>query len=330
MARPGACTLGRVTDPTWTIELERHLTSACAAVAPHVVRTPLERAPLIGERVWIKRETEQHTGSFKVRGALAALTAYEDAVRRHGAVAASAGNHGLGLAYAARALGMHARIYVPASAARVKVDGIRALGADVIEVAGVGYDGAEDAALRDAATTGARFVSPYDDPYVACGNGGTLGLEVLDALPECAAIVTPVGGGGLLLGLDAARRARRSALRLIGVQSEVSPAMLLSLARGAALERYEAELPTLAEGLEGGVAKTTFSHVQALGATTLVTVSEREIADAMRFAQGKLGLVIEGSAAVVVAFARRWSRTLEGEVVLLLTGRNVDADKLAE
>lgn len=319
-----------MTSPAWTIDLERHLPAATAAVAPHVVRTPLERAPRLGERVWIKRETEQHTGSFKVRGALAALSAYADEVRARGAVAASAGNHGLGMAYAARALGLPVRVYVPASAARVKVEGIRALGAEIIEVEGVGYDGAEDAALRDAARTGARFVSPYDDPYVACGNGGTVGLEVLDALPECAAIVTPVGGGGLLLGLDAARRARKSVLRLIGAQSEVSPVMLLSLARGAAIERFEAAVPTLAEGLEGGVARTTFAHVRALSALTMVTVSERDLASAMRFARDELGVVLEGSAAVGVAFARAWVRHFDGDLVVLLTGRNVDADRLGD
>jgi threonine dehydratase len=317
-----------VTDAAWDLELEQCLVQACASVAPHVVRTPLERAPRLGERVWIKRETDQHTGSFKVRGALAALTAHRDDVRRRGAVAASAGNHGLGMAYAARALGLPVRIYVPASAARVKVEGIRALGAEVLEVDGVGYDGAEDAALRDAAATGARFVSPYDDPRVACGNGGTIGLEILDALPACAAIVTPVGGGGLLLGLDTARRARRSALRLIGVQSEVSPVMLLSLARGSAIERFEPEGPTLAEGLEGGVARATFEHVQALRAMTLFTVSEREIAGAMRFSREALGVVVEGSAAVAVAFARAHARHFDGETVVVLTGRNVDDDAL--
>ena len=315
-------------SPAWSIDLERHLREASAAVAPHIVRTPLERAPAFGEHVWIKRETEQHTGSFKVRGALAALSAYRADVLARGAVAASAGNHGLGMAYAARALGLPVRLYVPASAARVKVDGIRALGAEIIEVDGVGYDGAEDAALRDAARTGARFISPYDDPYVACGNGGTLGLELLDALPQCATIVTPVGGGGLLLGLDAARRSRGSALRLIGVQSEASPAMLLSLARGSAIERYEADGATLAEGLEGGVAATTFAHVQALAGVTLITVSEREIATAMRFSRDELGVVIEGSTAVCVAFARRHARHFDGALVVLLTGRNVDADRL--
>ncbi len=314
---------------TWTIDLNRHLPAALAAVAAHLPRTPLERAPQLGERVWIKRETEQHTGSFKVRGALAALSARAPEIARCGAVAASAGNHGLGMAWAARALGLRARIFVPASAPRVKVDGIRALGADVREVAHGGYDAAEDAALRDAAATGARFVSPYDDPDVACGNGGTLGLEVLDALPDCATIVTPVGGGGLLLGLDAARRARGSAVRLVGVQSDVSPVMLLSLARGAAIERFEPEEPTLAEGLEGGVARTTFAHVAALRAATLVTVGEAEIAAAMRFARDALGLVIEGSAAVGVAFARARARHFDGDLVVLLTGRNVDGDGLA-
>jgi threonine dehydratase len=313
----------------WRIDLDHHLPAAAAAVAAHLPRTPLERAPKLGDRVWIKRETELPTGAFKVRGALAALSARAAQIRVRGAVAASAGNHGLGMAWAARALDLRVRIHVPASAPRVKVEGIRALGADVHEVAHGGYDAAEDAALRDAAQSGAPFVSPYDDPDVACGNGGTIGLEILDALPDCATFVTPVGGGGLLLGLDAARRSRGSALRLVGVQSEASPVMLLSLARGAAIERFEPDVPTLAEGLEGGVARTTFAHVSALRAATIVTVSEAEVASAMRFSRDELGVVIEGSAAVGVAFARAWARLFDGDLVVLLTGRNVDGEGLA-
>lgn len=313
----------------WRIDLDHHLPAAASVVAAHLPRTPLERAPKLGDRVWIKRETEQPTGAFKVRGALAALSAGAARIRVHGAVAASAGNHGLGMAWAARALGLRVRIHVPASAPRVKVEGIRALGAEVHEVAHGGYDAAEDAALRDAAQSGSPFVSPYDDPHVACGNGGTIGLEVLDALPGCATVVTPVGGGGLLLGLDAARRSRGSALRLVGVQGEVSPVMLLSLARGAAIERFEPDVPTLAEGLEGGVARTTFAHVAALRAATLVTVTEAETAAAMRFSRDELGVVIEGSAAVGVAFARARARFFEGDFVVLLTGRNVDGEGLA-
>jgi threonine dehydratase len=313
----------------WSIDLDRHLPAAVAAVAAHLARTPLERAPKLGDRVWIKRETELPTGAFKVRGALAALSARSVEIRERGAVAASAGNHGLGMAWAARALGLRVRIHVPASAPRVKVEGIRTLGAEVHEVAHGGYDAAEDAALRDAARTGAPFISPYDDPDVACGNGGTIGLEVLDALPDCATLVTPVGGGGLLLGLDAARRARGSAARIVGVQTEASPVMLLSLARGGAIERFEPDVPTLAEGLEGGVARTTFAHVAALRAATLVSVSEAEIAAAMRFSRDELGYVLEGSAAVGVAFARARARFFDGEMVVLLTGRNVDGDGLA-
>lgn len=312
-----------MTAPAWTIE-DRHLSHAVAVCRKHLLRTPLVPAPALGPYVFLKLETEQHTGSFKVRGALARMAAMDEAEAAQPVIAASAGNHGLGVAWAARRLGRRATVYVPKNAPFVKRDGIARLGARVVVTDEQGYDATERLARAAAQEDGAVFVSPYDDPWVAAGNGGTVGLEVLEGLPEVTTIVAPVGGGGLVAGLDAARRSLGRATRLVGVQSAASPAMHRSLAEGRAIE----ELPpaeTLAEGLEGGVSQTSYALVRD-AVERVDLVSEDAIADAMRFAHQSLGLTVEGSAATVIAWARAHHDTLRGPgtPVLVITGRNAD------
>lgn len=325
--------------PRWTVEAA-HLARARDAVATHARVTPLDEAPALGARAWVKRETRQATGSFKLRGALAKLAevaAGPPALRARGVIAASAGNHGLGVAVAARALGLRARVFAPARVARIKADGIAAAGAELVRVPGDGYDDAEAAALDASARDGATYVSPYADPLVAAGNGGTLGAEIFAQLEaagvrvgaERAVVVAPVGGGGLLLGLAAARRAAglEGAVRIVGVQCEASPAMILSLARGRAISRYVGA-ETLAEGLEGGVDEAVVAQVAALPAVALVTVSERTLARAVVDAPALVGEPVEGSAAVALAYARAHARWLaeEGPLVVVLTGSNVDPE----
>lgn len=308
--------------PRWTIT-DAHVDHAIAAVAGAAVRTPLVHAPAIGPRVHLKRETAQHTGSFKVRGALARLSALDASERARGVIASSAGNHGLGVAFAASRLGVRARVYVPQHTPRIKRDGMVRLGAEVVVTGAPGYDATERIARAAAAREGAVFVSPYDDPFVAAGNGATIGLEIWSELPG-ATVVAPVGGGGLVTGLGAARRRLGSRARVVGVQSEASPAMARSFEEGRALEVFEGGR-TLAEGLEGGVSATAYHHVRAI-LDRVELVTEAAIADAMRFAEASLGEIVEGSAAVVVAWAREHAAVAPGSepLVLVLTGRNVD------
>lgn len=303
-----------------------HLEGARATIARFLSPSPLRRASLgaAGRDVWLKLESEQPTGSFKVRGALARMAMLDDAERARGVIAASAGNHGMGVAWAGRELGVACTVYVPRGVPRVKRDGIAALGARVVVTGHQGYDDTEAEAQRAAATEGAIFVSPYDDPWVAAGNGGTVGLEVLAAMPDCATIVAPVGGGGLIVGLGAARRGGRHPA-IVGVQSEASPAMARSFELGTALERFRGG-PTLAEGLEGGVSARIFAAArEVLDGVELVR--EDEIAEAMRAAREELDLVIEGSAAVALAWMRRPTThpaMATGPTVIVITGRNVD------
>lgn len=257
-------------------------------------------------------ESLRPEGSFKVRGAVVAL-----AKRREHVIAASAGNHGIGVASAAQRLGLGATVVVPKTAPRKKVDTILSFGVEVIEE-GTGYDEAEAFALELAKKRGVRFLSPYDDVDVVAGNGGTLGLELAPLRPT--KVIAPIGGGGLATGLACALGNDRI---VWGAQSDASPAFALSLEKGEA----QVTLPyaeTLADGIEGGIAKDAFARAAGVCAGALV-VSEESIALAMRWAFRELGLVIEGSSGAALAAAM----TFDEEVTVVLTGRNVDPDTLA-
>ncbi len=298
---------------TWTIT-DAHLEHAKRVVSAHLWTTPCVPAPALGD-AFLKLENLQRTSSFKVRGALAKLSSLSD----DQVIAASAGNHGLGVAYAAKVLGKTARVFVPKTAAAIKVKKMRALDADVIVTDAPGYDDAEVIALEVAREEGVTFVSPYDDPVIAAGNGGTLGAEVF-ARAGVSAVVVSVGGGGLLAGVIASRGERD--VPIIGVQAAASPGMVRSLEAGHAIERFEG-VPTLAEGLEGGVAPATFEYARRDG-VTLVCVEEDAIASAMRFAYETLGQRVEGSAAVAIAYARAEREALGASPTIVVTGGNVD------
>ncbi|MEC7524431.1 MAG: pyridoxal-phosphate dependent enzyme [Myxococcota bacterium] len=308
----------------WEIE-SWQLTRAAEVVARHARRTPLVAAPSLGEGVHLKLESEQDTGSFKLRGALAALDALDPETRARGVVTASAGNHGYGIARAGKLLGVPVTVFCASATPAVKRDGIARYGATLVLVDGRSYDAVEARAKAAAEEAGKRFVSPFDDPWVAAGNGGTLGLEILDALPEARTVVAPVGGGGLVAGLAAARAQRGATFRLIGVQSEACPAMVESLDRGEPLLAYEGA-ETLAEGLEGGVSAATYAIARD-ALHRMEAVPEADIADAMRFAKRELGLSLEGSAAVTLAWIRAQA-SLETPLVAVVSGGNVDPARI--
>ncbi|MCZ7678897.1 MAG: pyridoxal-phosphate dependent enzyme [Sandaracinaceae bacterium] len=307
----------------WRIE-GQHLAEATAAVRAHARQTPLVDLAALGPGALAKLETEQETGSFKLRGALAALAALDPAARARGVVTASAGNHGYGLARAGAILGVPVTVFVSGAAPRVKREGMERAGARVVAVGAAGYDDVEAEAREAAAREGLPFVSPFDDPRVAAGNGGTIGLELLDALPALRTVVAPVGGGGLVAGLLAALAARGSSARVVGVTERGLPrhgAEPRPRPRADALRRRA----DAGRGLEGGVSESTFAAAKALW--RMEAVSEDAIASAMRFARRELALPLEGSAAVALAWvlAHASDAHLERPLVVILTGRNVDA-----
>ena len=299
------------------------LDDAAAVVAGRLRPTPLVPAPALGPDVHLKLETLQPTGSFKVRGALAALAGAGPGAR---VVTASAGNHALGIAWAAAALGVHATVVVPETASPAKLAALDALPVEVVRH-GRGYDDAEARAIALAAD-GARYVSPYNDTEVIAGQA-TLGRELdaqLAAVP--VTVVCALGGGGLASGLGLWAAGRPGAT-VAGVEAERSPAFTAALAAGAITPIDPGE--TFADGLGGNLepGSATFPLVRDHVAS-LATVSEPEIEEAMRFLARAHGLVAEGAGAVAAAGVLT-GRVPRGDsaLVIVVSGRNVALARLA-
>jgi threonine dehydratase len=300
-----------------------------------LVRLPIDRG---AERVWLAVESMQATGSFKVRGALLAVEArLAERDRDHDPgqpleiVAASAGNHGIGVACAAKVLGAKATIVVPRGAPKTKTDKITGYGATVIRAQSPGYDDAEAEAIELARTRGVPFLSPYDDLDVLTGNGASLAFEIASTLGKIPdRVYCPIGGGGLATGLACGFAHEGQGSPIVwGVQSEASCAFATSLETGVAVTTLP-PAETLAEGLEGGISERGFARARAVLAGTVV-VTEEELARAMTYAVREIGLTLEGSAAVALApILAPPSSVLERDVVVVLTGRNVDPERLAQ
>jgi len=302
---------------------------AAEPVARHLRPTPLRRSYAVPGRddVLLKLECWQPTGSFKVRGALARMALLTDGERQRGIVAASAGNHALGVAFAAQALGgIRATLFVPTTAPRAKVDKLRSFPVEVREV-GATYDEAHAAADEECARTGAVYVHAYDDPRTAAGQG-TIGLELMAERPDVGSVVVPIGGGGLVTAIAIACKTLDPSVRVVGVQPELSPSFRESVRRGVALLEYPAG-PTMADGIAGGIGEIVFAH-RALVDDDAV-VSEDEIADAMAALVAHDQVIAEASGAVGVAALRAGKvRTVPGRpVAVVVSGANVDARVLA-
>jgi threonine dehydratase len=303
---------------------------ARSRISPYLPPSPLRRSFALAPhgRVELKLECWQPTGSFKVRGALSNLTALSPEQREKGVVAASAGNHALGIAFAVGALEerIAATLFVPKDAPRSKREKLRAFPIDLVEVEGT-YDDAHAAALVHAERTGARYVHAFDDPLTAAGQG-TLALELLEQCPDLGAIVVPVGGGGLIAAVAVALKSLALDVRIIAVQPEASPALPESLRSGRALLTYPAA-PTLADGLAGGIGEIVFAHRHLID--DVVLVSEEEIANAIVALLAEDQVVVEGSGAAAAAalLSGRVAAHPTRPTVVVLTGGNIDVSVLA-
>jgi threonine dehydratase len=283
-----------------------------------IIETPLLASP-IGPH--LKLENLQLTGSFKARGAFSRLLVLSDAERAGGVIAASTGNHGAAVAFAATRLGVAGRIVVPANADPGKVEAIRALGG-AVEVHGDDSAVAEAYARRLAEREGLPYISPYNDPDVVAGQG-TVGIELHRQLPAIDAVFIALGGGGLLAGVAAWLKSVRPAVRVIGCSPENSAVMIESVQAGRIVER-EAK-PTLSDGTAGGIeaGAITFELVRSL-ADEYLTVTEDEIRGAMRLVHETHGLAVEGAAGVAVAgYLRQAERWRGHAAVAILCGGNV-------
>lgn len=295
-------------------------------------KTPVDECPilsdLLGVPVWLKLENEQITGSFKARGALFALLRAKD--RGIGQVATcSAGNHGKGMAWAARMLGMKVTIFIPNSVDPTKLEGMIRMGAEVRTSEFSGYDETEKWAIAQANRIGLPFVSAFDDELVMAANGGTVAAEVLDQIPDVETLILPVGGGGLSGGASFYIKAMRPSCQVVLCQHEESPALKKSMDQGRAVVEMPA-IETVAGGLEGGIGRLTFDVLKTRF-DSLELVSEPEIKQAMAWFIRHHQMIIEGSAAVVIAAClREGFRKPKGPTVLVLSGRNVAAATIAQ
>jgi threonine dehydratase len=308
------------------IDLKR-IEAARERIGPHIVRTPV--LPMQEGRLWLKCENRQITGSFKVRGGLNKILGLEAHALKAGVVAASSGNHGQGVALAAMLRQTHATVVIPKGTVAIKVEAIRSLQAEVVEVDG-GYPDAEVEGLRLAEETGAVWVSPYNDPEVIAGQG-TVGLELQEQIgfqDEGLGweIVVPVGGGGLVCGIGLAMRALAPRVHMVGVQPKASPYLHCHFYGRDMAEVVEE--PTLAEGLAGAVepGSLTLDLMPRL-VDEMVLVSEDSIREAIRWAWRTAGEVVEPSAAA--ALAACLERSGGRRQVAVLSGGNIDPSLLA-
>jgi len=301
--------------------------AAATRIAAAVQRTPLRRSDklsdIAGGLVFLKLETEQITGSFKLRGAFNALASLSDDERERGVVASSAGNHGLGVAYAAKALGIRATIFVPATAPRVKRDGIAALGATV-DASEPDYDTAMVRARRVALETNATFVHPCLGETLLAGQG-TVASEIIDEMPDVATVLICVGGGGLLGGMAGLLRAERPDVRIIGAQTERTNAMAAALDAGHLVEIPS--LPTLADGLAGQIDDAALA-IGRFGLDDIAVISEDEDARAIAWLWREENVKAEGSGAVTVgAILAGRAHGIRFPAVCVVSGGNIDDER---
>jgi threonine dehydratase len=294
------------TAPTLAdVEAARERIAGHARVTPVYGSETLSRRA--GRKVWLKAENLQRTGSFKVRGAVNKLSLLGDAERAAGVIAASAGNHGQAVAWAARELGLKATVVMPQDAPMAKVDATRNYGADAVLV-GASFDDAMIEAKRRMDEAGATFVHAFEDEQVIAGQG-TIGLELVEQLPDVETFLVPVGGGGVAAGIAIALRALRPGVRIVGVQAGKHGH---TIADGIAV-KYPGEL--------------TMSILDEL-LDDMVHVADDETAEAITLLLERAKLVVEGAGAVGVAALLTGKAGGSGDACALLSGGNIDATLL--
>ena len=299
---------------------------AARAISGKVIHTPLvpsvELSESTGSEVHLKLECLQKTGSFKLRGATNAILNLSEKERQAGVVCVSTGNHGRGMAFAAKQNNIPAIVCMGNLVPQNKIDGIKSLGAEV-RIVGGSQDEAEEEVARLVNEEGMTMVPPFDHPDIIAGQG-TIALEILELLPDCDTLVVPLSGGGLCGGVALAAKSVKPDIRIIGVTMERGAAMHESLAAGKPI--YVEELPTLADSLGGGIGldnQHTFNLVRDYVDDSIL-VSEQDIADAIRHAYFKEQFIVEGSGSVGVAAALAGKFRDTGKTAIVVSGRNID------
>ncbi len=295
------------------------------------LRTPLIPLRYLDGRCLLKAECLQPVGVFKLRGAYNAISRLPVEVRRRGVVAASSGNHAQGVARAARLLGAPATIVMPADAPRIKRAGVIADGASIVDWDPAGPRWLQDFADDLAVERDLPMIHPFDDLHVIAGQG-TIGLEIAADAPDVAAVLVPIGGGGLISGVATAVRALAPNARIIGVEPALAADAADSFRAGRLIEWPTAEMRrTIADGTRVNLSERTFAHIRVL-VDDIVTVTEDEIIDGIRRIAAEAHLVAEPSGALTTAaIIHHWDELglddRPGPVVALVSGGNVDLDR---
>ncbi|MBE3551497.1 MAG: threonine ammonia-lyase [Kyrpidia tusciae] len=293
-------------------------------------RTPLHLthtfSRLAGCEVWLKLENLQKTGSFKIRGSYNKISRLPEDAKKHGVIAASAGNHAQGVAYAAARAGIPSTVVMPEGAALSKIKATTDYGARVL-LHGADYDAAQTFAQQYREETGAVFIHAFDDPDIVAGQG-TVGLEILEQCPDLEAIVVPIGGGGLIAGIALAAKSIKPTIQLYGVEAEGAASMKASLKAGTPVGLYSAH--TLADGIAvKKPGRLTLSMVQAY-VDDVIVVSDVEIARTMLLLLERYKLLVEGSGAAAPAALLFHKLPLAGKkVAAVVSGGNVDGTVLS-
>ncbi len=309
----------------------RNIFRAQQLIRPIARKTPLIKSPVLTERagasVYLKLETLQETGAFKIRGAANKLLNLGESERERGVVAVSTGNHGRAVAYVANQLGIRAAICLSERVPENKVEALRRLQAEVI-IHGQSQDEALERALGLMEEQGLIMVDPFDDPLVIAGQG-TIGLELLEELPEIDTVLVPLSGGGLISGIALALKTASPAIRVVGISMERAPVMYHSLQAGSPVQMPEEE--TLADSLQGGIGldnQYTYRLVQEY-VDDIILLSEEEIAGGMVFALTEHHIILEGGGAVgLAALLHQKIPKIGRNVAVIASGGNIDLGML--
>ncbi len=292
-------------------------------LAPHLPPTPLEAAPELGDKIWLKLENANKTHSFKIRGALNAVLSLSPEERSRGIIAASSGNHAGAVAYAAQLTSAAAQILMPKTTPKKKVDNVRRYGAEAV-LFGDNYDLAEAEALRRVCE-GGTWISPYNDAKVIAG-AGTIGVEILRQLPDVGRVIVPVSGGGLIAGVATAVKELDPGIEVIGVNARSAPAMY-NFFHGANLPQV---WDTLADALAGEIEDGSITlPICRRYLDDMILVTEEQMAAAMRFMLETQGCAVEGGGAVAVAALMHDVLPRDAKATaLVVSGGNVDLSVL--
>jgi threonine dehydratase len=312
----------------------KDIEAAQQEIAPYIKSTPLVRSQFLSDlcngNVYLKLENLQVTRSFKIRGVMNKLLHLTPQEKTQGVITASAGNHGQAVAFGAQKLGFKAKIVVPTPTPKIKIDGIKQYGAELL-LYGETYTEAERKAKELAIIERRLYISPYNDERIIVGHG-TIGLEILQEHPETDVVVVPVGGGGLISGMSIAAKSLKPNIQILGVQSTATPIMFESLKAGSIVKPHRHEPKTVAEGLSGGIEKDsiTFSIVQQY-VDDVFLVREQEIRHAVYLVWENEKQVVEGSAATAVALLVENKEICLGKtVVLVMSGGNIDDSRFQD